>query len=297
MSLYNVLVYCHPHKFEGHFEERAIEQILNENLISKSDASIQTINTSGNPDILADGFDYGFVSTHQNMFDIVHLPNCNENTDFEAMYEMIITVLPIVKDGGLLVFGKIFSTDIVSFDAFVDYLRSLQLIIEPKYYDINNTIERFVGIRKSGVYQPPVSFVAPIELIEPAERVEFETVVPYASLAEEDRAIHKQIAREYFNDQMLNKVDWLIKKSEEERDREITKARNAYENKLREKEQMKHSKQPHEKIKQYYLNVLIPSKHAYEESQITANKKHLDRVQSIVGVSKKIHGAYRKIDN
>ena len=71
MSLYNVLIYCHPHKFEGHFRERAIEQILNENFITKAEALIQTIDTVGNPDILADGFDYGFV-THLNMFNIVH---------------------------------------------------------------------------------------------------------------------------------------------------------------------------------------------------------------------------------
>ena len=105
------------------------------------------------------------------------------------MTELITTVLPIVKDGGLLVFGNIFNNDVVSFDSFVNYLRSLHLNIEPKYYDINNTIERFVGVRKAGNYQPPIES---IEIVEPVE-----TIMPSVSLMNEDIAIHKQLAENF----------------------------------------------------------------------------------------------------
>ena len=57
---------------------------------------------------------------------------------------------------------------------------------------------------------------------------------------------------------MLKSVDGLIKKSEEERDKEITKAKQTYEHYLKEKERMKHDKYSPIKIKEYYLDVVIP---------------------------------------
>jgi SAM-dependent methyltransferase len=126
----NVLVYCHPYKYEKsgdnkHWLSESIEKTISDFQLDKP--NIYTIDIKGEPNILADGFGEEFInyfSTPKPTFDIVYLFDCdglwaeyqgfNENKiiNNEKIIELINNVLKIVKSGGKLIISKILTDEL-----------------------------------------------------------------------------------------------------------------------------------------------------------------------------------------
>ncbi len=113
----NILVYSHPKKItipKDHFMYEIFEQVVNQNNIT--DYKLYTLDISGTPDILFDGFGTQFISRYSvnPTFNIVFMPDCagpwfelqNNFVVYEPIFELIDNVLKIVKSGGKLVISK-----------------------------------------------------------------------------------------------------------------------------------------------------------------------------------------------
>jgi hypothetical protein len=125
----NVLVYCHPYKYDSsenkHFLSDVIEQVILESRLSEP--SIYTLDIQREPNILADGFSedfLGYFSNSNPTFDLVFMFDCSgpwshyqgfnkENLeDKDKIIELINNVLRIVKSGGKLIISKILSVEL-----------------------------------------------------------------------------------------------------------------------------------------------------------------------------------------
>lgn len=126
----NVLIYCHPFKYENNSENKyflsdIVEQVILESMLNEP--FIYTVDIQGEPNILADGFGEEFLDYFSNQnptFDIVFMFDCaglwsyyqgfnkEHLEDKDKIIELINNVLRIVKSGGKLIISKILSVDL-----------------------------------------------------------------------------------------------------------------------------------------------------------------------------------------
>ena len=125
----NVLIYCHPRKYEdGHYSSDVVDKVILESMLSKP--LIYTVDIQGQPNIFADGFGEEFLSYFSNpnpIFDIVFMFDCdgpwsyfqgfndNKKEDINKIIELINNVLRIIKPGGKLIISKILSKELYNF--------------------------------------------------------------------------------------------------------------------------------------------------------------------------------------
>jgi len=148
----NVLVYCHPYKIdkEGHYLYNLIQKSIKESGLVE--CSIYTLDISGDPNILADGFSDEFINRYSinPSFDIVFLLDCAgpweklqkpEFYNFDAICVLIDKVLKIVKQNGKLIISKIIAPELYE-KLLSHYSNSIPFISEEsldKVIQINKT--------------------------------------------------------------------------------------------------------------------------------------------------------------
>ncbi len=95
-----------------------IDYILERSMIKPESAKFNTVDISGSPDYIIDGFSSEFISQHQNEFDIVMLPDCagrwwdiiklDDDTEKSILlFSLIESIMSIVKPGGRLYLSKL----------------------------------------------------------------------------------------------------------------------------------------------------------------------------------------------
>ena len=116
----NILVYSHPKPIlvpKDHFMYEIFESVVKDSGSEIKNYNLYTLDISGNPHIMADGFSPEFINKYASnpAFDIVFMPDCGgawyrlQDPDFqgfEPIFELIDNVLKIVKPNGKLVISK-----------------------------------------------------------------------------------------------------------------------------------------------------------------------------------------------
>lgn len=112
-----MLVYCHPHpikKAGDHFLWNFFSETVAKEGKKMSDFAISSMDILPGGTIQADGFSDDFVQKHLNEYNLVFVPDCGGNwikyqdpiLNLNGIYDLISTVLKVVKPQGKLILSK-----------------------------------------------------------------------------------------------------------------------------------------------------------------------------------------------
>lgn len=120
LSDIQVLVACHPRSYydkkRPHWQTNTFNEILRRNNI-KGSVYFETIDILDGADHKADVFSPDFQRLHKDAYDIVILPDCGgqwfiQNENSEELIRLISGVKNMVKEGGIIMAGKIINSNI-----------------------------------------------------------------------------------------------------------------------------------------------------------------------------------------
>jgi len=148
-AIVNILVYCHPKKIEkeeDHFLYSHFIHII-ENY-SRDKYKIYTLDIKGNSDFMVDGFSDEFITTQNNKWDIIFIPDCAgqwvENQDvwtphrpfkIDWFLDKIPKIVNMLKKNGELYFSKIVNSD--NQTQIINGLNKLGYFTSTNHFDFN----------------------------------------------------------------------------------------------------------------------------------------------------------------